>query len=54
MDNPRAEFLHRCNVENYTRQLRYSRTVTHRVMLMALLAEETASAKANGWSPLIT
>ncbi len=53
MDRFRDEFIHRRNVVHYTRMLRAAPDSAHRRVLMDLLAEEGASAKLNGWPPII-
>lgn len=53
MEPWRPEFIHRQNVANYTRMLRDAPTAARRKILLALLDEEAALAKANGWFPLI-
>ncbi|WP_304177503.1 hypothetical protein [Phenylobacterium aquaticum] len=52
MEKSRDEFLHRCNVANYTRQLRFAPDGPKRKALMALLAEEGVRARSNGWFPI--
>lgn len=46
------EFVHRQNVRRYIRQLAAAADKTRRKQLMALLAEERARSKAQGWTPL--
>jgi hypothetical protein len=46
------EFVHRRNVKSYTRQLAAATDKARRMQLMALLLEEQARAKAQGWTPL--
>jgi len=53
MEQSREEFLHRCNVENYTRLLLTSPDATRRAVLTVLLVEESQRAKANGWAPVL-
>jgi hypothetical protein len=52
MQKAMNEFLHHRNVANYTRMLRDARDPERRKMLMSLLDEELAAAKANGWLSL--
>lgn len=52
MAQSREEFLYRQNVTNFTRLLRGAPDEARRMMLLRLLAEEAAKAKAAGWSPL--
>ena len=52
MNRVRDEFIHRCNVANYRQMLRSGPDVSRREMLTALLAEECAKAKLNGWLPM--
>jgi hypothetical protein len=47
------EFLHHRNVANYQRLLRDARDPERRRMLLSLLDEEWAAAKANGWLSLL-
>jgi len=51
MGQSREEFLYRQNVANYLRLLREAPDEARRTMLLALLAEEAAKAKASGWMP---
>ena len=53
MYKARDEFIHRSNVANFTRLLRAAPEGPHRKVLMSLLVEEGASARANGWPPTI-
>ena len=48
----REEFLYRQNVKNFTRLLRDAPDEAQREMLLRLLSEEAAKAKAAGWLPL--
>lgn len=47
------EFVFRCNLQNYTRQLAAASNEFDRKRLAALLAEERARALAAGWMPLL-
>jgi hypothetical protein len=52
MNRPMDEYIHHCNVANYARLLRGSPDGPRRRVLLGLLAEEGASARANGWLQL--
>lgn len=52
MKKAEAEYLHRQSVANYSRLLRGAPDAARRKVLLALLAEESVAAKANGWFPL--
>jgi hypothetical protein len=52
MQKATNEFLHHRNVANYRRLLRDARDPERRRMLLSLLDEESAAAKANGWLSL--
>lgn len=54
MNRSRDEYLHRRNVANYTRQLGESPEARRRAVLVTLLAEESAQARAKGWRPIDT
>ncbi len=52
MTESTEEFVHRKNVKACTRQLAATADRAQRKQLMALLSEEQARAKAEGWTPL--
>jgi len=54
METSRAEFLRHRNVANYTRMLRDAPDAARRKVLLSLLGEESATARANGWLPLLS
>ena len=45
------EFIHHCNLANYRRMLDDAPEGPRRKVLVSLLADECASAQANGWLP---
>jgi hypothetical protein len=45
------EFIHHQNVANYKRQLAIAADAALRARLLALIAQEKASARAQGWPP---
>ena len=49
MNGSMDEFIHRRNVANYQRLLRSLPDAPRRKVLMCLLEEERAIARANGW-----
>ena len=53
MEMSRDEFLHRCNVMSYGRQLRNVPDGPRRATLMSLLADELMVGKAKGWFPVL-
>ena len=49
MERSMDEYIHRMNVDKYTRLLGTASDDARRALLMKLLAEEAARAKAAGW-----
>ena len=51
MEKSRARFIHDQNVANYTRLLGEATDTVRRQLLVTLLREELAAARAHGWGP---